>query len=451
MKLTLLAALLLSAARVSSAQSEQIRLDPSLTAQTIRGWGGHVYPQANAYLSSDSLFLQRMIYELYTTDMRVRSVSYLLEAENDNQDPDLINWEAIARGDTGLVHEELLLQQVLHERGVRLYFAAWRFPYWMVGKPHDWRPMPDEKPELPPAMEAEFIESIAAYLLYARDRYGTTFEGVSIANEPDIGIYIPGLTPARLLRLTRDLKQRLESEGYITQYYMPDVAAADSIARQYAELFFAIPGARDLSCSVSYHTYRREMEVIQFYAATGRRLDLPVWATEQSHTHLAVPDRHQWSHALQNAVCLHDILVYGEVSLSLYWSYAMSSSGGLGLYIPERNAWAPSYEMLKHFQNHVPPGSQRIGCSPDSTENGIRTVAFLLPDRSTIVLVLINSAGEPRAVDLNVRGGAVAIQQIFLSDRRRRHEPFPTGPIMETGTRLTLPPESVSTVLLKQN
>ncbi len=451
MKCFLVLALLLSAARMSSAQSEQITLDPSLTAQTIRGWGGHVYPQVNAYLRSDSLFLRRMIHELYTTDIRVRSVWYLLEAQNDNQDPDLINREAIAGGDTGLVHEELLLQQALHKQGVRLYFAAWRFPYWMVGKPHDWRPMPDEKPELPLSMEAEFLESIVAYLIYARDRYGILFEGISIANEPDIGIYISGLTPERLLRLTSDLKRRLESEGYITKYYMPDVAAADSIGEAYAESFFQLAGSSNLTSSVSYHTYRRELDVVRFFAEIGGRLDLPVWAMEQSHTHLAVPDRFEWSHALSNAVCLHDILVYGNVSLSLYWSYAMSSSGGLGLYIPEQKEWAPAYHMLKQFQNHVPGGSQRIQSEPDSTETGIRSVAFLLPDRSTIVLVLINTADAPRGVSLNLKGGSVAIQQIFQSDRTRRHAILPVGAISEDGRSLTLPPGSVSTVRLKQN
>ncbi|MGB6122308.1 MAG: glycoside hydrolase family 30 beta sandwich domain-containing protein, partial [Bacteroidota bacterium] len=267
----------------------------------------------------------------------------------------------------------------------------------------------------------------------------------------DIGIYISGLTPERLLRLTRDLKRRLEREAYNTQYYMPDVAAADSIGQAYTESFFQLPGSGDLTCSVSYHTYRRELDVIRFFAETGRRLDLPVWAMEQSHTHLAVPDRHEWSHALANAVCLHDILVYGDVSLSLYWSYAMSSSGGLGLYIPERKEWAPAYDMLKHFQNHLPRGSQRIACEPDSTETGIRSVAFLLPDRSTITLVLINTAEVSRRVSLNLKGGSVTIQQIFQSDRTRRHEPLPVGPINEDGTSLTLPPGSVSTVRLKQN
>jgi O-glycosyl hydrolase len=392
-----------------------------------------------------------MIYELYTTDMRVRSLWYLLEAGNDNLDPDLIHWEAIARADTGLVHQELLLQQVLHERGVRLYFAAWRFPYWMIGKPHDWRPMPDEKPELPPEMEAEFIESIVAYLVYARDRYGISFEGISIANEPDIGIYISGLTPERLLRLTLDLKNRLDREGYHALYYMPDVAAADSIGGAYTDSFFALPGAGDLSCSVSFHTYRRELDVVRFFAETGDRLDLPVWAMEQSHTHVAVPDRFEWSHALSNAVCLHDVLVYGNVSLSLYWSYAMSSSGGLGLYIPEQKAWAPAHDMLKHFQNHVPGGSQRIHAEPESTENGLRTVAFLLPDRSTIVLVLINTAGIAREVRLDLRGGSVAAEQIFLSDKTRRHAPLSSGAISKDGASLTLPPESVTTVRLKQH
>jgi O-glycosyl hydrolase len=442
--------LLLALPSLTYTQSEGITLDPGRTAQTIRGWGGHVYPQVNAYLDTDSLFLQKLIYELYTTDMRVRSVWYLLEAENDNPDPGLIDREAIARGDTGLVHEELLLQQLLHERGVRLYFAAWRFPYWMVGKPHDWNPGPDERPELPPRMEEEFVESIVAYLLHARDRYGITFEGVSIANEPDIGIYISGLTPERLLHLTRELKRRLDEEEYSTLYYMPDVAAADSIGQAYTESFFALPGAGDLTCSVSYHTYRREPEVIRFFGETGARMDLPVWAMEQSHTHLAVPDRHEWSHALQNAICLHDILVYGNISLSLYWSYAMSSSGGLGLYIPERKSWAPAYDMLKHFQNHVPAGSQRIAVQPDATESGLRAVAFLLPDRSTISMVLINTAAVARNVRLSLRGGSVSAGQVYLSDRTRRHTPLTAGAVGVDRASLTLPPESIVTVRLKQ-
>jgi hypothetical protein len=128
----------------------------------------------------------------------------------------------------------------------------------------------------------------------------------------------------------------------------------------------------------------------------------------------------------------------------------MSSSGGLGLYIPERKEWAPAYDMLKHFQNHIPEGSQRIHTEPDSTENGLRTVAFLLPDRSTIALVLINTAEAPRGVSLNLKGRPVAIQQIFLSDRTKRHAPLPVDAISEDGAGLTLPPGSVSTVRLKQ-
>jgi hypothetical protein len=191
------------------------------------------------------------------------------------------------------------------------------------------------------------------------------------------------------------------------------------------------------------------MDVIQFYAVIGRDLDLPVWATEQNHTHLAAPDRHEWSHALNNASCLHDILVQGGVSLSLYFSYAMSSSGGLALYIPETKSWAPAYSMLKNFYNHIPPGSQRILSTP-TADSGLRSVAFRLPDRSTIALVLINEWKASRTVTVSLGNGSPAIRQVFLSDRTRHHSLVPFHQISPVGTGLTLPPESVSTLLLTQ-
>ena len=68
--------------------------------------------------------------------------------------------------------------------------------------------------------------------------------------------------------------------------------------------------------------------MIEFFRELGERHHLPVWATEQNDTHLGVSDRHEWSHGLKNAICLHDILVYGNVSLSVYFSFAMAKQPG---------------------------------------------------------------------------------------------------------------------------
>lgn len=421
-------------------QPVEVVVDPGATHQIIEGWGGHVYPQTLPYFDADSTYEDRLLRELQTTHIRLRSVWYLLEAENDDGDPLHIDFDAIAKSDTGLVHDELVLQQKLQREGVKLLFASWRFPYWMIGMPPDWNPGPDEKPELPEGMDDEYVESLLAYMLYARDRYGITFDAVSVANEPDIAIYIAGLTPRRLLDISLKLQSRLREAGYETSYYLPEAAAADSIGRHYTAEFFELPGAVDASVSVAYHSYRREMDVIRFFAELGHRLDRPVWVTEQSHTHLGVENRFEWSHAMSNAACLHDILVDGNASLSLYWSYAMSSSRGLGLYIPEAKAWAPAYDMLKHFYNFVPPGSQRIDVSPPRTDRGLRAVGFILPDGENVTIVLINESATPQDVLLTSGSEGMRVTKIHISsDEMRFHNETSNGVI-------TLPAESVTTV-----
>ena len=126
-----------------------IRVDRAHAFQTIEGWGGSVYPQTLPYSFDDPTYEKRLLEDLNTTHIRMRSVWYLLEATNDNDDPTSIDFEAIARGDTGIVHDELVLQQRLARAGVTLQFASWRFPYWMIGMPPDWNPASDEKPVSP--------------------------------------------------------------------------------------------------------------------------------------------------------------------------------------------------------------------------------------------------------------------------------------------------------------
>jgi len=425
-----------------------IKILPTSDHQTIEGWGGHVYPQGYRFLPTDTTLLRRMLEELATTHMRVRSVWYELEAANDNDDPSRIDFASIASGDTGLVHQELLFQQELTQRGVKLLFASWRFPYWMIGKPSSWRPTPEERPPLPPVMDQEYVESLTAYLLYARQHYGIVFDAVSVANEPDIGIYIDGLDPERLLRLSRALNSRLASHRYHTRFYLPDVAAADSISHDYMHAFFALEDASGSTCAVSYHSYRRRRETIASFAALGRRYRLPVWVTEQNDTHLAAPDRHLWSHALKNAICLQELLVEGDVSLSLHFSYVMSSSGGLAIYLPEEARWSPTYTMLKHFQNHIPPGSVRIETRPTRTSDGILSSAFRHPDRERIVCILVNPGTTNSPVRLESSESALRITEVRVSGATSTYREMAVTGVGDLS--LVLPPESVVTVVLIQ-
>jgi hypothetical protein len=146
--------------------------------------------------------------------------------------------------------------QEMFKRKVKILFAAWRFPYWMCGKPADWKPKSGDRPGLPGSMEAEFVESLAAYLLYARKTYGVTYHALSIANEPGTGIYTR-YDPGRLLRITTALKRRLADAKYDARFYCPDVTPGAMSAVRYAQRFFAQKGAAELSCCVASRRARR--------------------------------------------------------------------------------------------------------------------------------------------------------------------------------------------------
>ena len=131
--------------------------------------------------------------------------------------------------------------------------------------------------------------------------------------------------------------------------------AADAISLDYVRAFARTPGWQELSRSFAYHSYRRDSAVLREYAAIAAENGLPVWVTEQNDTHKGMPDRFEWSHALRNALCLHDILVEGRASLSFHFSYAMSGSKGLVLYQPDKQEWARACDVLRQFHNHIPP------------------------------------------------------------------------------------------------
>ena len=115
----------------------------------------------------------------------------------------------------------------------------------------------------------------------------------------------------------------------------------------------------------------------------------------------------------------------------------MASSGGLGLYIPEEQKWAPAYEMLKHFYNDIPLGSTRVlaqaGADPE-----VKPLAFMRPDGETMAVVLVNSGGSALEVDFLLTGGSAtgAGKQSSVQTLDYRIDRLTTTPIV-------VPPRSV--------
>ncbi|NOU85553.1 hypothetical protein GC102_07140 [Paenibacillus sp. LMG 31460] len=384
---------------------ETVHIDTAERHQTIEGWGGNVYPQfIPLFAANDPNYMNKMLDELKTTNIRVRSYWYLMEEANDDGDSQTFDWSEFQAGDKGDVHKELLALQMLYNRGVKLTLGSWRFPNWMVGKPpgYNWS---GAQMTLPADMDDEYAESMAGYLLYARQQYGVTFDYIAVANEPNGGgVYINGITPARYASLTQKLKQKLEANGYRAEYLAGDTNAATISAAQYAEsvLFedaYANPEGQRLFNTLSYHAYERSVAGLQRYEEAARTYGVKLHVGEQEDQ-IIVTDKDKWSRAMNNAVAIHDSLTYSRANLLQYFAYSATDSGGLVIYSYSGKTWYPVYDMLKHFYDAAPPGSVMIGAHPDaSSVSDLYTVAFEKPDRK-LEIVLINAATETRQLKL---------------------------------------------------
>lgn len=366
-----------------------VDFDTSISYQTIMGWGGNIYPHwITKHANNDPTYLDKMLKELNTTDARIRSYWYNLEIENDDDDPDNFNWEVFERGDRGDIHDEFLGLQELMKAGIKLHFASWRFPNWMLGKPVDYEQ--SDFHELPKELEDEYVESLAAYFLYAERKYGIKYEYVTIANEPNTGVYILGITPKRYGEIVHKLKQKLEANGYYTKYYGTEVNDAGEGSAKWTNTAFFDDEHRNFD-ALTYHSYRRTTDGLIYFYELAKKFNRPVFVTEFEDIPTRGGDREIWSSAMRNAMAMHDVLKYSKASMVLYFSYS-SSGGGLVIYDSINKKWYPIYDMLKQFYTGIPVGSVMVESNVKTDlKDSIYSLAFVKPD-GKLELVLINNS-----------------------------------------------------------
>ncbi|MCU6710234.1 hypothetical protein M6D81_16160 [Paenibacillus sp. J5C_2022] len=428
-----------------------IAIDPDKQGQTIEGWGGNLYTLwMRQFAADDPDYYDKMLTELHTTHIRVRNYWYLLERENDNNDAHTFDWSAIASGDQGDMHEEFLALQELENRGLKLSFSPWRFPNWMAGKPYDYD-WSNEKMELPAGMDDEYVESLAAYFLYAREHYGVTFDYISVANEPNYkylsedvvsGTYIYGMTPSRYSSITAKLKQVLEANQYDAEYIAAETSPGNYTSVKYAKetLESALPGVYDV---LAYHAYDRTVKGLNAFADLAEQHQVRIHVGEQENeSHINLEGKETWHHAIQNAVAMHDTLVYGGANLLLYFSYSASPGGILVLYDELNKTWHPTYDVLKHFYNRIEPGSVLLESLPSRSYGGdVYTLAFQKPDGQLEVILINRSESESHTISL--KAGDRNFLAI-MSDESLRHQV--EGLVSSTdadGMSITLPPQSI--------
>ncbi|GAA3400363.1 hypothetical protein GCM10020370_04360 [Paenibacillus hodogayensis] len=419
-----------------------IGVNDAVYHQTIDGWGGNIYTrQMKRFEEADPEYMNKMLTELTTTHVRNVSIWHKLEEQNDNSDPHDFQWSQFAAGDTGEVHEEFLGLQELMQRGIKLHFSPWRFPDWIAGKPagYNWN---GAQMELPIGMDDEFVESLAGYLLYARDQYGIIFDYISIVNEPLYGgVYIKGITPERYVSLTQKLKTKLEAHQYDAEYVGGETNTATLNAAEWTDTVFQNDTNGILNV-LSYHSYDRTLEGLKAYNNTSVSYQAKLVVGEaEAQTHGQLSDKNTWLRAMKNALAYYDLLEYGNVSLIYYFCYSATDTGGLTAYNHWLKTWYPVYDMLKHFHNGIPAGSVRIAA--DSVSD-VLTLAFKKPD-GKLEIVLINTSEETDHV-VQLMAGTRTFN-LITSDDQVRYQALPAVTSTSSGGAVfTLAPNSITSL-----
>ena len=166
------------------------------------------------------------------------------------------------------------------------------------------------------------------------------------------------------------------------------------------------------------------------------------------------------SNMIESATLIHNCLTEGQVSGYNHWSLIWpNTDGGLiqiefpwnqaqwtnappGTPTQAKGYWlTPAYWAMKHFSYYVTPGSRRI--SATNNDPNIKTSAYLTEDNLRLVAVFINRNLAATTMDLNFAAFPFANSGVYQTAGTNKFQSLGAA-----GSQLTLPPESLTTVVL---
>jgi len=169
---------------------------------------------------------------------------------------------------------------------------------------------------------------------------------------------------------------------------------------------------------------------------------------------------------IQTALLMHDSLTVEQVSAYIFWSLVWPV-GGSAL-VQQENPWdqsswtnappgtptqshgywlTPQYYAMKHFSYFITPGYQRVE-TPGNDPNA-RLSAYLSPDNSRLVMVMINPNSTAYAVTNTLNGFSFSASAVYQTvGTNAQTSQFASLGSAPANLQWTLPGYSITTVVL---
>jgi O-glycosyl hydrolase len=384
-----------------------ITIDASKRFQIIDGFGLNF---TAPYFRDD----QKAMFDMFIDDLGVtmfRVVPYLVysdwEVTNDNDDPEVMNWEYYNdRYSSPIFEAAWKAIRYLNSRGIQPQIALMGpVPSWMLAEKsqtpaHAVCDASSRIPPLSPSMYAEFAEEVVSMVMYARSKEKLAFQYFSPFNETDCypaeGPRIdPPDAPAVLAAVAKKLRK--EGLGDIKL----EVVDQANIKNDYVTPILKNPEDMKQIGAFAFHTYSENsigQQVDRVRASPYR--NTRVWLTEYGDLNdLDKSAENDWTHfslaanrraltALNqgaNAVFYFNAFDDYEECARRLTFYGLFHSAD-HVYFPKKRYFAT--RQLYHF---VRPGSKRIAATGGG--NGLTVSAFENAAAGSIVLVGVKQGG----------------------------------------------------------
>lgn len=363
-----------------------------------------------------------------------------------------IDTNPIAAAKAGRLHphvrESMEMAQRLYKTGMPVILSAWSAPSWaIVGTP-----------KLKPGLDGiwgnpldhsktnEIYKSVADYIVYLKDEYGTEVSMFSF-NESDLGINIRQ-TGEEHAALIKGLGAYFVSRGLKTKLLLGD----NSDATTYT---FINPALNDSATypyigAISFHSWRGwQAETLQKWADAATRLHLPLIVAEGSI------DAQAWGYPAifeEQAYALAEINLYTRLlaicqpASILQWQltadYSPLSGGGIfgdsGPLRPTRRFW-----NLKQLSS-TPKGLKAMPVSVNGYD--ISGAALGDNDKGIYAIHLVNS-GTARNVTLSGIPGKVKSLRVWVTDKQKAMKEGAAIPVKNGQAKFTLALVSYTTLI----
>ncbi|MEW6363284.1 MAG: hypothetical protein AB1714_01450 [Acidobacteriota bacterium] len=337
-----------------------LKIYPASSRYLFDGCGGNFHYEVESPQTRHNLDTLRVAWARHV--MRLRQ----WEPRNDNESPDVTNWEYLASraGEGSDIERDLLLMKELQGRGAPLIATVWNLPKWLHPKPGT---------TLPAAAWPEALECIGSYLAYAKNQYGVEPEYFSF-NEPDCGVYV--LFSSRGHRdAIKKVGAHFARIGLKTRLLLGDTCTAQGGAA------YALPAASDPEAmkyvgAAAFHSWGgASPSEYGEWADLAELHGLPLLVTEVGSDAGAwmFPGYIQtFGYAIDDLRNYMELLLYARPRGTLLWEY--TSDYGLFDQAGSRLVPTARYWFVKHLGNLTPESA--IGLETASDIDDVLFVAF---------------------------------------------------------------------------